>query len=78
MLIDDAPDAILIYEFDRGRFASANKAAERLFGVSRYEIQTWTDALLPAEQPDVRAVASNSNFAVYEGSGGGAAEGEGV
>ena len=33
MLVEEAPDAILLYDFEQSRFVSANKAAERLFGV---------------------------------------------
>ncbi len=38
MLVEEAPDAILLYDFDRVRFLAANRAAERLLGASRDEI----------------------------------------
>ena len=38
LLVEEAPDAILLYNSDQNRFIAANKAAERLFGVPRKEI----------------------------------------
>jgi PAS domain S-box-containing protein/putative nucleotidyltransferase with HDIG domain len=38
MQIEEAPDAILLLDCDEDRFISANKAAERLFGVPREQI----------------------------------------
>ncbi len=38
MLVDEAPDAIMLYDMDQNRLIAANKAAERLFGVPRDEI----------------------------------------
>ena len=38
MQIEEAPDAILLLDCDQDRFISANKAAERLFGVPRDQI----------------------------------------
>jgi PAS domain S-box-containing protein/putative nucleotidyltransferase with HDIG domain len=38
LLVEEAPDAILLYDFDQNRFIGANKAAERLFGTGRDEI----------------------------------------
>ena len=57
MLVEEAPDAILLFEYDRNRFTAANKAAERLFGVPRDEI--LAHGLLPfytPQQPDGRPV----------------------
>ena len=58
MLVEDAPDAILLYDHDQDRFVATNKAAERLFGVSREEIlQHGPMHFYAPEQPDARAVA---------------------
>ncbi len=38
LLVEEAPDAILLYDFERDHVVGANKAAERLLGVSRNEI----------------------------------------
>jgi PAS domain S-box-containing protein/putative nucleotidyltransferase with HDIG domain len=55
LLVEEAPDAILIYDFDRNRFLSANKAAERLFGCSRDELMRYGPKdFLTFEQPDGR------------------------
>jgi diguanylate cyclase (GGDEF)-like protein/PAS domain S-box-containing protein len=37
LLVDEAPDAIVLYDVDAGRFVSANKSAATLFGVSSEE-----------------------------------------
>ena len=53
MLVEEAPDAILLYDFDRDRLIAANKAAERLFGVPRDEIiQRGSKYFYAPEQPD--------------------------
>lgn len=55
LLVEEAPDAILIYDFDRNRFISANKAAERLFACRRDEIMRHGPKdFLSFEQPDGR------------------------
>ena len=52
-LVEEAPDAILLYDVDRDRLIDANKGAERLFGVSRDEIlRRGTRSFYLAEQPD--------------------------
>ena len=60
LLVEEAPDAILLYDADQNRVASANRAAERLFGVSRDEILEYgpTHFYTP-EQPDRRLVAES-------------------
>ena len=59
-LIEEAPDAILLYDFDRDRFVSANRAAERLFGVSRDEIlEKGAVNFYTPEQPDGRAAGES-------------------
>ena len=57
MLVEEAPDAILLFAFDGSRFLAANKAAERLFGVSRDELlQLGAREFFGPEQPDGRPV----------------------
>jgi PAS domain-containing protein len=34
LLVEEAPDAILLFDYDQARFITASKAAERLFGGS--------------------------------------------
>lgn len=38
VLLDQAPDAILVYDYDQGRFTDANESAELLFCSSREEL----------------------------------------
>jgi len=60
MLVEAAPDAILLYDFDHDRVVAANKAAERLFGVPRQEICRHGPAhYYTLEQPDGRPVADS-------------------
>ncbi len=60
MLVEDAPDAILLYDFDRDRFLATNKAAERLFGVPRDEILAHGPRrFFSWEQPDARLLAQS-------------------
>jgi PAS domain S-box-containing protein len=55
MLVEEAPDAIMLYDADQNRLVSANRAAERLFGVSRDEIVKYgPQRFYAAEQPDGR------------------------
>ena len=55
MLIEEAPDAILLFDADRDRLTAANKAAERLFGVPREEIlDVGPQRFYAPEQPDGR------------------------
>ncbi|HEY8871911.1 MAG TPA: PAS domain-containing protein [Stellaceae bacterium] len=58
LVIEEAPDAILLYNVDQDRLISANKAAERLFGCSRDEIvKHGPQHFYAPEQPDARPVA---------------------
>ena len=60
MLVEEAPDAILLLDFDQNRFIAANKAAERLFGVPRDEIlEHGLLHFYTPEQPDGRQVAQS-------------------
>ncbi|MDP1982024.1 MAG: EAL domain-containing protein [Sulfuritalea sp.] len=38
VMVEQAPDAITVYDVDQGRFVDANAQAERLFGCSREEL----------------------------------------
>ncbi len=51
-MVEDAPDAILLYDVDKDRYVAANKAVERLFGVSRDELLQYDPQRVSAsEQP---------------------------
>jgi PAS domain S-box-containing protein len=53
--IEHAPEAIVVYDVDEGRFIEANGNAERLFGRTREELARLdTVALSPPLQPDGR------------------------
>ena len=59
-LVEEAPDAIMLYDLDQDRLVSANKAAERLFGVSRNEIlEHGLRRFYAPEQPDGRPAAQS-------------------
>jgi PAS domain S-box-containing protein len=54
-LVEQAPEAILVYDFDVGRFVLANKQAERLFALCRAELlKVGPDHFYCADQPDAR------------------------
>ncbi len=62
--VENAPEAIVVFDVDAGRFVEANDNALRLWGMSREAfLQTDPVALSPAEQPDGRpsaaAIAAN-------------------
>ena len=60
LLVEDAPEAIVVVDFDRRRLTAANKAAERLLGASRDEILARAPvSFLTEEQPDGRPVAES-------------------
>ena len=57
MLIEQAPEGIVIFEAKTGQVVDANSAAERLFGCSRAELlQGGLDRFYTQEQPDGRPV----------------------
>ena len=57
MLVEEAPDAILLFDYDQDRFIATNKAAERLFGVPRDQILTHgPQHFYTPQQPDARPV----------------------
>jgi PAS domain S-box-containing protein len=58
LVIEEAPDAILLYDVEHDHLISANKAAERLFGYAREEIvKHGPRHFFAPEQPDARPVA---------------------
>ena len=61
VLIDQAPDAIVVYDWDLNRFVDVNARAEKLFGCSRKEL-LGSDIFrfYPPNQPDRREVAESA------------------
>ncbi len=60
LLIEEAPDAILLYDFDENRALATNKAAERFFGASRDDLlQHGVRRFYTPEQPDERPPAES-------------------
>ena len=58
LLVEMAPDAILLYDARNDQILTANRAAERLFGYPRDEILKWRpEHFYAPEQPDHRPVA---------------------
>ncbi len=58
LLIEQAPDAILLFDVNQDRFIDANPAAERLFGCDRDEIiKHGPKHFYMPEQPDAQPVA---------------------
>jgi diguanylate cyclase (GGDEF)-like protein/PAS domain S-box-containing protein len=59
MLVDHAPEAIVVLDGDTAQFVDANAHAERLFGLPRTELLVRGPLdLSPPEQPNGRPVAS--------------------
>jgi diguanylate cyclase (GGDEF)-like protein/PAS domain S-box-containing protein len=53
LLVDHAPDAIVVLDVDAGRFVDANGNAQKLFGLSRERLlQLGPVTLSPPQQPD--------------------------
>ncbi len=60
LLVEHAPDAILLYDADQNRFVAANKAAEQLFSCGREELlRVGPSHFYPPEQPDARPVGES-------------------
>ncbi len=60
LLVEEAPDAILLYDIDQDHLIAANKAAERLFCYSREEIvKHGPRHFYVPEQPDAQPVAQS-------------------
>jgi PAS domain S-box-containing protein len=58
LLVEQAPDAIVIHDLGRNHFIEANRAAERLFGCGREEIVRHGPLhFYAAEQPDAQPVS---------------------
>jgi len=56
--VEQAPEAILVLDFDRRRILDANPAAQRLFGASRAELlASWLPRWYDEVQPDGRPAA---------------------
>ena len=64
VLIEQAPDAIVVYDLDLGRFVEANASAVRLFGCSHAELLLCSPLRFYApRQPDEREVGES--FALH-------------
>ena len=60
VLVEHAPDAILVYNVDLNRFVDANKKAEELFGYSHEElIQDGLEKFYTPNQPDGRSITES-------------------
>jgi PAS domain S-box-containing protein len=60
VLIEQAPDAIVVYDIDSGTFVDANSSAEALFGCSRAELlQSAPQRFYQPRQLDGREVAES-------------------
>ena len=57
MLVENAPEAIFVYDVDLARYIDANENAERLFGCSRKKLlESGPMAFFSQKQPDNRPV----------------------
>ncbi|HEX2075930.1 MAG TPA: SpoIIE family protein phosphatase [Geodermatophilus sp.] len=71
-LVEHAPDAIVILDVATGRFVSVNRAAERLFGMSREALLLVGPVQLsPPVQPDGRSSAEAAAEYIAEALAGG-------
>ena len=53
LLVDHAPEAIVVFDADAGRFVDSNENAEKLFGLDRAQLlQVGPIELSPPNQPD--------------------------
>jgi PAS domain S-box-containing protein/putative nucleotidyltransferase with HDIG domain len=60
LLVENAPDAIVMYDSEQRRFVDANAQAEVLFGCGREEIVMYgPEHFYASEQPDGRPVAES-------------------
>jgi PAS domain S-box-containing protein len=60
VLIEQAPDAIVVYDLDSDRFVDANASAEALFGCSRAELlESGPQRFYRLEQPDEKDIAES-------------------
>lgn len=59
-LIDQAPDAIVLYDIDTDKFVDANPSAEKLFGCSRKDLLHYGPRdFYSSQQPDQREVSES-------------------
>jgi polar amino acid transport system substrate-binding protein len=62
VLIEQAPDAIVVYDVDSEHFVDANGSAERLFGCSHKELLlSHPRRFYPAQQPDALNILESFN-----------------
>src|SRR5690242_15173046 len=55
LLVEQAPDAILVYDYDLQRFVDANRSAELLFECSKEELLKYgPQHFYTAQQPDAK------------------------
>jgi PAS domain S-box-containing protein len=60
-LVEHAPDAILVFDVDSGRFDEANASAERLFGRDLEELRrSDINRLYASDQPDRRGLGEST------------------
>ena len=61
VLIEQAPDAIIVYDWELNRFVDVNARAEKLFGCTRGELlESDIFRFYPPDQPDRRDVAESA------------------
>ncbi len=60
VLVEQAPEAIVVYDVDQERFVNANKNAERLFGCGREELlASGPERFYTPRQPDGRPITES-------------------
>jgi PAS domain S-box-containing protein len=72
LLVEHAPDAIVVFDIDNDRFVAANPAAERLFGASEAELAKLSPlGVSPERQADGRSSKEAAQGYLTEAMGGG-------
>ncbi|MBL9137413.1 MAG: PAS domain S-box protein [Verrucomicrobiales bacterium] len=72
ILVEHAPEAIVVYDGDTGRFVTCNDNAVRLFGRTRAELSALTPLdVSPLRQPDGQASADLAPVRIREALAGG-------
>jgi PAS domain S-box-containing protein len=67
VLVENAPEAIVVFDVDLGQFVDANKNAQRLFGLDREALmKTGPIELSPELQPDGRPSATAAGIFVQQ------------
>lgn len=60
VLVDQAPEAIVVFDVDQGRFVDANRKAERLFGCGREDLlASGPERFYTPRQPDGRPISES-------------------